>query len=172
MCAATFDRTMMKQMMDHALDLSARKMRLVSGTEMREAITGGNCKACGYLRHALAEEMARYLGSLDGSVKAVYTYEPEYATAGDGYMPNVPATSPAINMIAWVEQKSAALSSVVNILGAALKDEFERLECPKANALCRMVDIKIIDDQEVHHRTGYGALVNSTFVRPLEVWHR
>lgn len=172
MCAATFDRAMMQQMMDRALDLSARKMRFFSGQEMREAITGGNCKACDYLRHALAEEMAQYLGSLDGSVKAVYTYEPEYATAGDGYAPSSPSTSPAINMIAWVDQKSAALSSVVNILGSALKDEFDLLDCPKANALCRMVDIKIIDDQEVRHRTGYGALVNSTFVRPLEVWHR
>ena len=172
MSATTFDTAVMKRMMEHALDFSGEKV----GHEVREqtiaALKRGDCSVCEYMRHALTQEVAGYLGSVDSSVKAVYTYEPEYATGAEGPIPDRPNLSPAISMIAWVNRKSAALSSVVTSLVSALAEEFRQLACPKANALCCMLDIKLVDDKEVQERTGYGALIGSLYVRPLEIWRR
>lgn len=38
--------------------------------------------------------------------------------------------------------------------------------------LCYELDVKVTDDEEVQKRIGYGALVNSLYVRPIEIWHR
>jgi hypothetical protein len=112
------------------------------------------------------------LGSVDDTVKAIYTYEPEYATSTDEAIPDRPNLSPGINLIAWVSRKSAALSSVVASVSLALAEEHKRLACPKANALCHELDVKVADDGEVERRTGYGALILSLSVPPIEIWHR
>jgi hypothetical protein len=55
---------------------------------------------------------------------------------------------------------------------AALAEEYRHLGCAKANALCSELDVRVVDEDEVEKRTGYGALINSLYVRPIEVWHR
>jgi len=30
----------------------------------------------------------------------------------------------------------------------------------------------VVDEDEVEKRTGYGALIDSFYMRPIEVWHR
>jgi len=32
--------------------------------------------------------------------------------------------------------------------------------------------VKMVDDDEVLGRLGYGALINSIYVRPMEIWRR
>lgn len=172
MSATTFDSAVMKRMMEHALDFSAERVGHEDREQTIAALKRGDCSVCEYMRHALTQEVAEYLGSVDSSVKAVYTYEPEYATGAEGPIPDRPNLSPAISMIAWVDHKSAALASVVNILSSAVAEELRQLGCPKANALCHMLDVKVVDDDEVQGRIGYGALINSIYVRPLEIWRR
>jgi len=75
-------------------------------------------------------------------------------------------------MIVWASRKSAALSSVVNMLSSAIAEEVKRLECPKSNALCHTVDTDIVDDGEVLGRTLYDALVRSLYVQPVEIWNK
>jgi hypothetical protein len=159
-------------MMEDAIEFCAKKTGLNGREQAVEALRCGDCSVCEYLRYGLAEGVADYLGSVDDTVKAIYTYEPEYAASVDEPLPGRPNLSPGISMIAWVSRKSAALSSVVTSLGSALAEEFGRFGCPKANALCSMLDVKLVDDKEVQERTGYGALVGSLYVRPLEVWRR
>ena len=172
MSATTFDSAVMKRMMEHALDFSGEKVGHEDREQTIAALKRGDCSVCEYMRHALAQEVAGYLGSVDSSVKAVYTYEPEYATGAEGPIPDRPNLSPAISMIAWVDHKSAALASVVNILSSAVAEELRQLGCPKANALCHMLDVEVVDDDAVRGRIGYGALINSIYVRPVEIWRR
>ncbi|MBM4466808.1 MAG: hypothetical protein FJ014_14870 [Chloroflexi bacterium] len=172
MSVSTFDTTIVTGMMEDAIEFSAKKMGLKGRDQTLEALRCGDCSVCEYLRYGLAEGVADYLGSVDDTVKAIYTYEPEYATSVDDPLPGRPNLSPGISMLAWVSRKSAALSSVVTSLGSALAEEFGRLACPKANALCSMLDVKLVDDKEVQERTGYGALIGSLYVRPLEIWRR
>ena len=171
MSAATFDATKMKGMIGHALEFGAQRLGHRDVQRTLDAVGHGDCAACEYVRYGLAQEIAEYLGSVDTSIKAVYTFEPEYATGVDGAGPR-PGLSPAISMIAWVDHKSAALSSIVDMLSGAVAEEMKQLACPKANALCHTLDVKVVDDREVEDRLGYGALISSLFIRPLEVWHR
>jgi len=135
-------------------------------------IQSGDCRACDHLHYAVAEAMAEYLGSVDETVKAAYVYEPEHATYMDEAIPDGPGFSPAVKMIVWASRKSAALTSVVNLLGTAITKELKQLVCSKSNALCYAVETHIVDDIEVLGRTGYGALIESLFVRPVEIWRR
>jgi hypothetical protein len=109
---------------------------------------------------------------MDPSVRAVYLYEPDYATAEEGELGERPGLSPGMSMLVWAERKSAALTAVLDSLAAAVREEAGKWACPKANALCWMLDAQVVDDNQVEARSGYGALVNSVYVRPLEVWHR
>jgi hypothetical protein len=168
----TFDTVIVAGMMEDAIEFCAKKTSLKDRGQILEALRHGDCSLCEYLRYGLAKGVAEYLGLMDNTVKAIYTYEPEYATSVDGPIPDRPSRSPGISLIAWVSRKSAALSSVVASVSSALAEECRRLACPKANALCHMLDIEVVDDEEVQKRTGYGALVNSLYVRPTEIWHR
>jgi hypothetical protein len=172
MPAMRFDNTIVTDMMEDALEFCAEKACLEGKERARDALRHGDCSVCEYLRYALAQRVAEYLGSVDDTIKAIYTYEPEYATSGDEAVPGRPNLSPGFNLIARVSRKSAALSSVVASVNFALTEEYKRLGCPKASAPCSELDVKAVDDDEVQKRTGYGALISSLYVRPIEVWHR
>jgi hypothetical protein len=167
-----FENAIVTNMVEEALEFCAEKAGLKDKEQARGVLLTGDCCACEYLRHALAQEMAKYLGSVDDTIKAIYTFEPEQATGGDEAIPARPNLSPGFSLIARVSRKSAALSSVVASLRSALAEEYRRLGCPKANALCSELDVRVVDEDEVEKRTGYGALIDSLYVRPIEVWHR
>ncbi len=158
-------------MMTKAVKFCASKTGL-SEKRIREAVYDGDCSVCEYLRYGLAQAMAEYLGSVDDAIKSIYIYEPEYATHTDEPIPDGPGFSPAINMIVCANRKTAALSSLLNMLGTAVAAELKRFVCPKSNALCHTIEIHLVDDAEVQRRTGYGALVRSLYVRPIEIWSR
>lgn len=168
----TIGATIPVDMMEYALDFSARKMGHAGKEQVVEALRNGNCSVCEYVRYGLAQRIADYLGSVDDTVKAVYIYEPEYATAVDGTMADDPGLSTGIHMIAWVDRKTAALSSLIDVLDSSLAQEVKGFGCPKANALCYKLVVHIVDDEEVLTRRGYGALVDSFYVRPIEIWRR
>jgi hypothetical protein len=167
-----FDNAIVTNMVEEALEFCAEKAGLKDREQARAVLLTGDCCVCEYLRYALAQRMAEYLGSVDDTIQAVYTYEPEYATSVDEAIPARPSLSPGFNLIARVSRKSAALSSVAASMRSALAEEYRQLGCPKANALCSELDVRAVDEDEVERRTGYGALINSLYVRPIEVWHR
>jgi hypothetical protein len=144
MSTIAFDNVIVTKMIEDAIEFCARKTGLSGRQQVLEAMRSGDCSVCEYLRYGLAQEIAKYLGSVDDTIKAVYTYEPE----------------------------SAALSSVTSSVSSALTQEIRGFVCPEANALCYELDIKATDDVEVKERTGYGALISSLYVRPVEVWHK
>jgi len=161
---------MVANMMEEALVFCAAKTGAETKEKALDAIRQGDCSVCGYARYGLAKGIAQYLGSIDDTIKAVYVYEPEYATADDQIAGS--RLSSGINLLAWVGRKTAALNSIVACLDTALLEERKRLLCPEAIAECFSLDVKVADDDEVRRRRGYGALVNSIFVRPTKVWER
>ena len=172
MATLRFNNAIVTNMMEEALEFCAEKAGLEGKEQARNVLLTGDCCVCEYLRYGLAPKVAEYLGSVDDTIQAIYTYEPEYATSVDGAIPARPNLSPGLNLIARVSRKSAALSSVVASMRSALAEEYRQLGCPKANALCSELDVRAVDEIEVEKRTGYGALINSLYVRPIEVWHR
>ncbi len=169
MATIRFDTAVVAEMMEDAIKFCGKKTGMTDSAQIMEALHRGDCSICEYLHYGLAKGVAEYLGSVDDTVKAVYSYEPEYATSTDE---PIRSLTPRINLIAWVSRKSAALSSVVAAMNSALTMEYKGLACPKANALCGELDVKVADDSEVQRRTGYGALIGSFHVRPIEIWQR
>jgi len=167
-----FNNAIVTDMMEEALEFCAEKAGLKGKEQARSVLLTGDCCVCEYLRYSLAQKVAEYLGSVDDTIQAIYTYEPEYATIVEGAIPARPSLSPGFNLIARVSRKSAALSSVAASMRSALVEEYRQLGCSKANALCSELDVRVVDEDEVERRTGYGALINSLYVRPIEVWHR
>jgi hypothetical protein len=167
-----FENAMVTNMVEEALEFCAEKAGLKDREQVRGVLLTGDCCVCEYLRYGLAQKVAEYLGSVDNTIQAIYTYEPEHATSADGAIPDRPNLSPGFNLIARVSRKSAALSSVVASMRAAMAEEYRHLGCPKANALCSELDLRAVDEDEVEKRIGYGALISSLYVRPIEVWHR
>ena len=166
----TVDRSLMHNMIEEAIEFCARKICARSREEALDAILKGDCSVCEYLRYGLARQIGAYLGSVDCHVKAVYVYEPEYGTVADDA--GVVKPSSSINLLAWVDRKSAALESIIVSLAEALRDERSQLLCEKASGACFMLDVQIVDDEEVKSRRGYAALVNSLHVRPTALWTR
>jgi hypothetical protein len=167
-----FDKSVVTAMIAEAIEFCVAKMGFFDRSEVEQAICAGECSVCEYLYHGLARALGEYLGSLDDTVRAVYVFNPEYGTVADEPIPDRPRASPGINLIAWVSRKSAALSSVVELLCEAVEEGCESLVCQEANALCYRIDAVITDDDEVQRRSGYGALIHSLNVRPLEIWQR
>lgn len=163
----SFDKSIVANMIEEALAFSAAQTGTGTKEKALDRVLQGDCSVCGYMRYGLAKGLAQYLGSIDDTIKAIYVYEPEYATNDDAV-----GLSFGINLLAWVARKSAALNSIVAGLGAALIEERKCLLCPEATAECFSLDVKVADDDEVRRRRGYGALVDSIFVRPTKVWER
>jgi hypothetical protein len=154
-------------MMAEAIQFCIEKTGLQTRDEVLETVQMADCWICEYLRYGLAKGLAAYLGSVDDAVRAVYSYDPERATGAEGGI-----TSPGISLIVWASRRSAALSSVANLLTSAVAAERDGLGCPKSDALCLALDVQIVDDAQVESRCGYGALIRSLYVRPVEIWRR
>ena len=123
------------------------------------------------MKYSLAKKVGECLGSIDETVKAVYIYEPEYGAGVDNILDHNLGLKSGINLVAWVERKTAALASVVASLNEALVEACKRLGASE-NGLRYLLDVQLADDNEVANRLGYGALVHSIYVRPTEVWSR
>jgi len=171
MSVRMFDNDLVTSMVEEAIAFCAEKMGAKTREEVVDAISNGDCAACDYLKYNLAKKVGECLGSMDETVKAIYIYEPEYATGVDNHIENSLGLRSGINLVAWVERKTAALSSIVASLNEALVEACKRLGTSE-NGLRYLLDVKLADDSEVASRLGYGALVHSIYVRPTEVWSR
>ncbi len=172
MGTVTIDGIAIQDMVQSALAFSAQKTALQAAGEVQQAVGGGDCVACGYLRYALSKEIGEYLGTIDTSVQAVYAYEPEYAAGALHVDSARPAVDNGINLIVSVDRKNAALSSVVASLDDAIREGVKSLLCSKANGSCYAFDVRVVDGDEVASRRGYGALISSIYAAPVRLWAR
>lgn len=172
MSVTTFDKSLVTNMMEEAIRFCTEKMGFKGKERTMKVLHNGDCRACEYMRYALAQRLAEYLGSMDDTIKTIYTYEPEYATSVDVAIPGRPNLTPGFNLIVEVSRKSAALSSLVASVNSALAEVCKQLGCPTATALCYELDVGVANDDDVQRRVGYGALISSLHVRPIEIWHR
>ncbi|MBN1887953.1 MAG: hypothetical protein JW850_08170 [Thermoflexales bacterium] len=176
MSAVQIDPKLADGMIDKALAFCASKAFSGDGKKAKTALRDGKCDVCSYFCYGLAKQVAEYLGQIDPTVKAVYVFEPEYAQGGDAPLGNgAPVAQPpsSINMVAWVKRKSAALHALVEALDTSLSGRVRgRLRCKQAASACYTLDVQMVDDAEVRERRGYGALVHSLYVRPIQVWSR
>ena len=164
------NRDMTDQMVEAALSFCARQACVGDAEQARQALHQGQCDVCDYLCYSLAKQVGEFLSQMDETVKAVYVFEPEYAWDGDTAAARRPS---GINLIAWVDRKSASLDALAGALGTTLSESRRnKLGCVKATAPCNALNVHLVDDADVENRRGYGAMVDSLYIRPIKVWAR
>jgi hypothetical protein len=158
-------------MVESAVAYCAGKVFAGDTQRTLQALRQGQCGACDYVRYSLARQVGDYLGQMDRTVKAVYVFETEPAEIEEAAARRH-ARSSGINLIAWVDRKTAALSALSAALEADLSNRRRAIGCANATPECYFLDVHIVDDADVGERRGYGALVNGLYIRPIEVWAR
>ena len=142
-------------------------------SQVCDALRQGRCDVCRGFSDYLTYHIGQYLSQVDRNLKAVVRYEPELASLNPkaaGPMPTVQRGG--INLIAWVDRKSAALNSLGSTLESSLAEARKKLGCPNALPTCFNLDLQMVDDREVAEARGYGLVVRQPFLRSIQVWRR
>jgi hypothetical protein len=167
------DPVMADKMVEKAITFCASKKFDGDDSKAVEALRRGRCDACDYLAYNLVRQIGEYLGSLDRTLKAIYLFEPEKSSASFHFVkPSSRRRASGINLIAWVDRKSAALNALAATLETLLTESRRKIGCPNAVPACYNLNIQMVDDREVHDGIGYGAIVQSMYVRSIQVWTR
>ena len=173
MSTVQFDAANASRMLDEAVQACAVERFNGSLEQTRLALRQGRCETCRALKSHLVEQVGAWLGGMDRTVKAIYQFEPEITlvqpSTGSLRMPISPGS---INLIAWVERKSAALAALCTALETVLAESRSQLGCRNATRACFTLDVAMVDDQDVQERRGYGMLVEARYLQTLPVWTR
>jgi hypothetical protein len=165
------DQALADQMVDKAVVYCAGKMFGGDKQLTLQSLQQGRCDVCGLVCDDLVKQVGEYLGQMDRTVKAVYEFEPEYASlrSRTGIRPAI-GPNQGINLVAWVERKSAALSTLGCMLETSLTEGRRKIGCKNATPACFTLGIQVVDDKDIQERRGYAVVVNSTSIRSLRVW--
>jgi hypothetical protein len=164
------DQALIDKMVDQAIVECAGELFAGDKRRMRRSLLEGHCEHCSRVSASLARQIGEYLGQMDRTVKAVYHYEPVEAPEVTPSQINEPYVG--INLVVWVERKSAALSALLETLETVLKAGQPRIGCADASPRCFSLDVKMITDQEVQERRGLGLLVEKAYLHSAPVWRR
>ena len=156
-----------EKILAEALEFCALKMQIESADAVVDRMQcdpdTGSC-----FRYGLAKYAAECLGTLDDDIKTVYLYEYE-ATPEDLCFGETQPVS-LIHLIAWVTRKTSALTALISAVDRSVADACaDRMG---VSGLCHMLDVQIIDDTDVDRGVGYGGLLRSLHLRPIEIWKR
>lgn len=150
-----------------ALTFCARKMRMDDATSVPGLLRQGNTSAHSYFEYGLARELAEHIAALDDQVQAVYLYTPD-ATPEDVIFGDMKPT--LVHLVVWAQRKTNALTSLLESLDRALAQAYaEIIGVPRQEHL---LDAQVVDDTEVRSSSGFGAMLNWLYNRPLMVWKR
>lgn len=144
-----------------------------NSAQVLEMLRQGRCDVCRVFTNHLIFHIVRYLSQVDRNLKAVIKYEPEPALLNPlAASVNLSSRQSGINLIAWVDRKSAALTSLNSTLETALCEARRKLGCPNSQPACFNLDMQMVDDREVYEGRGYGLVVSQPFLRSMQVWKR
>ena len=173
MATVQMDQAMADKMVEQAILFCADKKFAGDERQTVAALRQGRCDICDYLAYSLVRQIGDYLGQLDRTVKAVYLFEPEKASLT--LKPGPKRTgrrASGINLVAWVDRKSAALGSLGSTIETVLTESRRKIGCPNAVPACYNLNVQMVEDREVQEGIGYGAIVQSMYVRSIQIWTR
>ena len=173
MTTLQMDRALADRIVEKAITHCADKKLAGDVQEAALALEQGRCDVCSFFAESLVSQVCQYLGEMDKTVKAIYKVEPEFPSLcpqADNRASGGRRTG--INLVAWVDRKSKALSSLSATLEAALGESRRRIGCRNASPACQTLGVQMIDDQDVQEWRGYAVLANSTYARSILVWAR
>ncbi len=156
------------EMVSNALHYCEGKTAYRGADQLAAALRAEIPQVHDYFRHALTTSLANYLIRLDDSVIEVYSYC--YGDAEEEGEDRSCRVTGSLNLILHVRRRTAALSSVEVSLDQALLEQYKRLIAPNGDRMTSFLDLQMVDDRDVAEGLGFGAVLKSTFSRPVRVW--
>ena len=164
------DQSLTNKMFDQAIAECAEKLFAGDTKRMRQSLLQSHCENCHCVAECLARLIGEYLGRVDKTVKAVYNYQPleqNLSTTSKAPEPFV-----GINLVVWVERKSAALNALLQTLEESLKISRNQIGCAVATPACFAIDVVFVSDQEVQEGKGPALLTRVKGIHSIPVWNR
>ena len=161
-----------RRMFRHAIADSAPQLGLKGSTQVIQSLQRGHCQSCETLRFNLARQVADYMSLVDPDMRALYLYDPEYASGDYECAKTASSPSSGIHLIAWTRAKKSIPSDMLQELRAAFQDARTEILCPDASGLCYSLNVAVVNDADVRSRKGYAAMIDSTTIRPTQVWSK
>jgi hypothetical protein len=152
-----------------AIAFCARKIGVGSREEVIDLLSQNDRPACEYCRYGVAKQVAASLGSMDESVRAIYVLDYD-ATPQDLCFGTPNQGVSLVHLIVWVRRKTAALSSLTVALDRSLARAYADLI--GRSHVKSLLDVQVVDDADVEHRTGHGALLGAIHYQPIQIWER
>lgn len=141
-------------------------------SEAARAMAGGDCIECEEFHQRLVQHITQYLATREPELRAVYRFDPTFASGEDARVRMLPSESSMIDLLVWTGDKRDTLAQEVELLQQGFAEERLSWLCPKALEWCHALNIVVVDDAEVEQHHGYAALINSLWVRPTVVWSK
>jgi hypothetical protein len=164
------DRPLIDAMLETAMAECAFKLRAGEAQAAHQEPFRPQCADCQCVAESLARTLGAYLGAVDRTVKAVYHCQPVGRSSRDAHGDDTSRFG--INLVVWVERKSAALQALSEMLQTALKASRGQVACGAASPACLALDVNLVADSEVLEGRCFGLLVQHEQVRTLPVWVR
>jgi len=164
------DQALTDKMFDQAIVECADEIFAGDALRMRQSLLQSHCENCQCVAVCLARLIGEYLGQVDRTVKAVYNYQPLEDTDKETFKTSEPFVG--INLVVWVERKSAALSALLETLESALNASRNQIGCAIATPACFALDVMLVSDHDVHEGQGLGLLIRAAGIRSINVWNR
>jgi hypothetical protein len=173
MLGKQIDQAFADQMVEKAILYCAEKKFAGDLQQTRQTLCRGRCDICSLLSDNLVDQISEYLGQMDKTVRSIYRFEPEYGvikpSINGGIQPSIKA---GINLVVWVDRKSAALNALVATLENLLSESRKKMGCQSGVPACFVLDIHTVDDKDVNEKRGFGMVIDSMLVRSIPVWKR
>ena len=150
-----------------ALKNSANKMGLGNTKAIIARLQESDSVAFSYCNHSIAKQLGAVLGLLDKNIKAVYICDYDDATPEDVCFCEAPPVS-LVHLIIWVECKTKAVDALVAAMDHAMVQHYSHML--GLHDLQHVLDVQVIDNEDVRSRTGFGALLQSVYQPPIQVW--
>jgi hypothetical protein len=164
------DQSLTDKMFDQAIVECADNIFAGDTLRMRQSLLQSHCEHCRCVAECLARLIGEYLGRVDRTVKAVYNYQPLEENDKELIGTNEPLIG--INLVVWVERKSAAFSALLETLETALKASRNQIGCAVATPACFALDVMLVSDHDVQEGRGLGLLIRAAGIRSIPVWKR
>jgi hypothetical protein len=173
MSANLMNQALADEMVEKAVLFCADKKFTGDKEVAYEALHSGRCDACDFLSFSLVRQIAEYLGRVDKTVRAVYMFRPDNAPISLSAGRTRPRKrASGMNLVAWVDRKTPALRALGATLENVIAVSRRNLGCVNASNACYNLNIHLVDDREANEGSGYGTLVQSMYVRSIQVWTR
>lgn len=165
------DQNLADRMVQQAISFCADKAFGGNVQQTLQALQQGRCEVCDVFSGNLIEQIGGYLGEIDRTVKAVFRYDPTINPAINEDQPPT-NTKAGMNLIAWVDRKSAALSALGGTLEKVMSASQRKIGCRRATPICYTLDVAMVDDRDIDEQRGYGLIVKNHLVSSNPIWKR